>query len=1273
MDQLYPPGPDVVVEELVAPGPTYKRRAKVALLSLLLFIVLYLSLTSWFGWTAYKYFVEAMAAQEGALIGFGLAAAATLLTVFLVKALFFVNRGGEVSDLEITPDEQPQLFEFLYRLADDAGAPRPHRVFLSGRVNAAVFYDLTLLNLLFPSKKNLEIGLALVNGLNLGEFKAVLAHEFGHFRQGSMAVGRWVYVAQQIASHIVYQRDIIDRFLMGLSSIDIRIAWIGWILRIIVWALRAILDTAFSLVVLAQRSLSREMEFHADMVSVSLTGSDALIHALHRLGAADDAWSRALDVAGQELNAGRAVSDVFVIQKIITERMKEILDDENHDKPPPLPEVGRESHRIFAKEQAHPPQMWSTHPPNRDREENAKKQYIEAMIDERPAWEIFQNAQQLRLDMTEHLLRSANAPSELARVELIDTVSTVNQQYDKAVYDRRYRGSYMGRSVVREFEKSGDAIGIVDAEKPHVEQLDALYPEALSEQFEAWRNLEEEKETLRSLRDGLLVPPDGVIRHRGKILKKQQLPEAIESMRDECDVARQSLCEHDCQVRGVHNAIAAAAGNGWREYHTGLVKLLHYADHTAADLADVQGRLANLWAVVIADGKVSRGEIQQLLEVANDMYGVLNGVNNNAAEVILSPDIANGLGVDSWRGMINEEYSLPAPSNDNLGDWLSAADGWCGYFRGALTRLQMETLEVLLAAEERISGFARENADLGSAPAAAAVPQHYSVLLPNTERKLQRRLGLWDRFQTADGFFPGLARFTVATAIVGGLLGLGSYMSSTTDVVVYNGLATVVEVETSYDSVTVKPMSHKTMTVNTGRNLEITSYIDDGTKIETIEVNASNSFNDYVYNVAGAMPLLRWEAVYGSTAERPPVLLGAQTWIRSDADLLFEDPPNSINTSGSGGSRSVISEFEDFDPRYLSSYLPEGAATEEIVNAHARWDEQEAAHTVLWLSLASVNEDFAEILAERLNRNPRDILALRFEQDSAIDDATKATVCERHNRLAAEQPDDSTWRYLAIRCAESSPQQNRDFIQAYQDDLQNPWLAGAAAYSYAEFGQWEEAAVAFESAYSGNSGMRVALADETARARRMARGVSADVSDLASSSYWLQSNLLAASGESDVQPYLVPYQRLYSGDLEAAIEASMFDEDLYHQIVRFAAASDGASRAMIETARQLTESQGLTSETYWMALGFAERHGLPKDDLIAQAEVMLGFEGQTAIDFLAAVNDTARAEAVLQDSRSMVRGHAYVLGVVALGDKAPDAWREGAKRLLFTLERPYLR
>jgi len=34
-----------------------------------------------------------------------------------------------------------------------------------------------------PVKKNLQIGMALVNSVTVTEFKAILAHEFGHFSQ----------------------------------------------------------------------------------------------------------------------------------------------------------------------------------------------------------------------------------------------------------------------------------------------------------------------------------------------------------------------------------------------------------------------------------------------------------------------------------------------------------------------------------------------------------------------------------------------------------------------------------------------------------------------------------------------------------------------------------------------------------------------------------------------------------------------------------------------------------------------------------------------------------------------------------------------------------------------------------------------------------------------------------------------------------------------------------------------------------------------------------
>ena len=58
---------------------------------------------------------------------------------------------------------------------------------MSPDVNAACMSRTSLVNLFVEPKKDLLIGLGLVNCVNLSEFKAVLAHEFGHFCQPGLA------------------------------------------------------------------------------------------------------------------------------------------------------------------------------------------------------------------------------------------------------------------------------------------------------------------------------------------------------------------------------------------------------------------------------------------------------------------------------------------------------------------------------------------------------------------------------------------------------------------------------------------------------------------------------------------------------------------------------------------------------------------------------------------------------------------------------------------------------------------------------------------------------------------------------------------------------------------------------------------------------------------------------------------------------------------------------------------------------------------------------
>jgi hypothetical protein len=51
----------------------------------------------------------------------------------------------------------------------------------------------------------------------------------------------------------------------------------------------------------------------------------------------------------------------------------------------------------------------------------------------------------------------------------------------------------------------------------------------------------------------------------------------------------------------------------------------------------------------------------------------------------------------------------------------------------------------------------------------------------------------------------------------------------------------------------------------------------------------------------------------------------------------------------------------------------------------------------------------------------------------------------------------------------------------------------------------------------------------------------------------------------------------------------------------------------------------------------------------------------------------AAAESELTGLTAAMRGHAYSVAAVVLGERTPEAWRTGAKRLLFASERPYFR
>ena len=99
--------------------------------------------------------------------------------------------------------------------------------------------------------------------------------------------------------------------------------------------------------------------------------------------------------------------------------------------------------------------------------------------------------------------------------------------------------------------------------------------------------------------------------------------------------------------------------------------------------------------------------------------------------------------------------------------------GWVHHALSALTLL-VDALEQILTAEAGLDAMVRQEARVAAAPGTSFVRRDYELLLEGSERPRQRKLGWWDRFQTADGLVPDLARSIVALFIVGSVIWAGT-------------------------------------------------------------------------------------------------------------------------------------------------------------------------------------------------------------------------------------------------------------------------------------------------------------------------------------------------------------------------------------------------------------------------------------------------------------------------------------------------------------------
>lgn len=387
---------------LLAPSATFRKQVTRAIIAIVLFILVYFALLglslvlaglAFYGGIA---IISLKATFITIAAGVGLMGCGVMVLFFMIKFLFASHKEDRSDSIEITEAEQPELFRTINELAAATGTLRPKRIYLSPDVNAAVFYDSSFWSMFLPIKKNLKIGLGLVNSVNASELKAVIAHEFGHFSQKSMKVGSWVYGVNRIIYDMLYNNSSYSKALSNLGSVSGVLAFFMQVTVKIVQGILWVLHQMYKVVNKSYMGLSREMEFHADLVAASVCGSNNIINALKRVEFGEVCYGTTINTCNNVLREKKRVADFYTQHRIVVKHLASLnglqltnglalMKPQDDDQP---------RHRVNYRNQ------WSSHPTLAEREAHLEQFGLIAAVDETSAWSLFCNEERLKEDVT---------------------------------------------------------------------------------------------------------------------------------------------------------------------------------------------------------------------------------------------------------------------------------------------------------------------------------------------------------------------------------------------------------------------------------------------------------------------------------------------------------------------------------------------------------------------------------------------------------------------------------------------------------------------------------------------------------------------------------------------------------------------------------------------------------------------------------------------------------------------------------------------------------
>lgn len=374
------------------------------------------------------------------VLGLGLASLGVLVLFFLLKFIFKSHKVDRSHLIEISKHEEPKFFELVEEIVREVDTSFPKKIYLSADVNAAVFYDSSFWSMFFPIKKNLQIGLGLVNTVSVSELKAVLSHEFGHFSQRSMKVGSYVYNVNQVIFNLLYDNELYDRIVQKWTDTSSYFSFFIIIALKITNGIKWVLSQLYKVVNICYMGLSREMEFHADEIAANVTGREPLKSSLLRISLADHAFNSVLSFYDQKIADNQKSGNIFKEQLFVLNfiaHYNNIVIKNN------LPQILDNDLNKYNKSKLIIKDQWTSHPSTEDRIANLEKSGLTATsFNNEPANLIFADIESTQMMFTNMVFKDVIYPGECITIPLETFKSDYIAEFSKNTFPQVYNSYY---------------------------------------------------------------------------------------------------------------------------------------------------------------------------------------------------------------------------------------------------------------------------------------------------------------------------------------------------------------------------------------------------------------------------------------------------------------------------------------------------------------------------------------------------------------------------------------------------------------------------------------------------------------------------------------------------------------------------------------------------------------------------------------------------------------------------------------------------------------